>query len=176
MGTSHAGKSRFGAFLKKELHELIPPTIYFLIAFTLLLVTQALVLEGYAPDAVDISKAVIGALIAGKVLLIADAFSFVDRYPDRPALWNTLWKTLIYNLAALLVRYLEAVIPLWIDKGSFGAGNAALFAEIHWPHFWLVQMWLAVLFFVYCAAVETIRRVGRQQFRALFFGSRAGAT
>lgn len=158
-----------GAFLKKELRELIPPTIFFLIAFLLLLLTQALVLEQYGIDKLDLVQAVIGALIAGKVLLIVDAFHFVDRFPDRPLIWNTLGKALLYNIAALLFRYLEAAIPLWLDHG-FSAGNATLMAAVHWPHFWLVQLWLAVLFLIYCAAREFFHAIGRERVLALFFG------
>lgn len=166
-------KGGVGAFLKKELLELIPPTLFFLVAFALLLLTQALVLEDYGIDLLNLGQAVIGALVAGKVLLIVNAFPFVDRYPARPLIWNTLWKALIYNLAALFIRYLEALIPRWIDKGSFGAGNDALFAEIHWPHFWLVQLWLAVLFLIYCAGCELSRALGRDKLIALFFGPRS---
>lgn len=165
-------RSRVWAVIKKEVRELIPPTVFFLVAFTLLLVTQALVLEDYGVDLLDLGQAVIGALIAGKILLIVDIFPFVDRYPTRPLIWNTLWKALVYNIAALIVRYLEAVIGLWIDKGSFGAANDALFAGIHWPHFWLVQLWLAVLFLVYCAGCELSRALGRETLIALFFGPR----
>jgi hypothetical protein len=162
-----------GAFLKKEVRELIPPTIFFMISFALLLLTQALVLKDYGVDLFDIGQAVIGALIVGKVLLIVNAFPFVDRYPARPLIWNTLWKALVYNIAAILVRYLEAVIGLWIDHGSFGAANDALFAGIHWPHFWLVQLWLAVLFLIYCAGGELSRAIGREKLIALFFGPRS---
>jgi hypothetical protein len=165
-------KHHAGSILKKELRELIPPTVFFMITFTLLLITEALVEADYGIDTIEFGKAVIGALIVGKVLLIVDIFPFIDRYPARPLIWNTLWKTVIYNVAALIVRYLEALIGLWIDKGSLGAANDALFAEIHWPHFWLIQLWLAVLFLVYCGGAELSRAIGRDKLIALFFGPR----
>lgn len=166
---------RVGIVLKRELRELIPPTLFFLVAFSLLLVTQALVLLDYGIDLLKLSQAVIGALVAGKILLIVNVFPFVDRYPARPLIWNTLWKALVYNLAALIFRYLEALIPLWIEHGSLATGSDALFAAIHWPHFWLVQLWLAVLFLIYCAVCELSRALGRDRLLALFFGRRAGA-
>jgi preprotein translocase subunit SecG len=166
-------KHRFGAVLKKELRELIPPAIYFFIAFTLLLVTQALVEDEFGSvEALDLGKAVIGALLVGKILLIVDAFRFIDRYPDRPLIWNTLWKTAIYFVTALVFQYLEGMIPLWIDRGSLGAGSEAFFAAIRWPHFLLVQVWLLVLLFVYCAGRELFRKVGQEQVWGWFFGAR----
>ena len=169
----HAGKHRATSILKKELRELIPPVIYFFIAITLLLVTHALVEEELGGvEVLDFGKAAIGALLVGKILLIVDAFHFIDRYPDRPLIWNTLWKTAIYFVTALIFQYLEGMIPLWIDHGSLSAGNDAFFAAISWPHFWLVQLWLFVLLFVYCAGRELFRKVGREQVWAWFLGSR----
>lgn len=171
-GTGQRPRRSVGAVIMKEVREVIPPTVFFFFTFTLLLVTQALVLEGYGVDTLDMGKAAIGALLVGKILLIADKLPFIDRFPDRPLIWNTLWKALIYNIGALLFRYLEAVIPLAIDHG-FGAANEQLFASIHWPHFILVQLWLAVLFVVYCGARELIRSIGPERVRALFLGGAA---
>ena len=39
-----------------------------------------------------------------------------------------------------------------------------------WSEFWLIQMWLAVLFFVYCAAREMVRVVGKDKIIRMFFG------
>ena len=41
---------------------------------------------------------------------------------------------------------------------------------IVWPLFWLVQMWLLVLLFVYCTLRELIRAIGKRKLTALFFG------
>lgn len=156
----------------KETKALIPPIIYFLIAFNLLLVTQALISEDYAINTYDVSIAVIGALVVGKILLIVDNITIVDLFNDKPLIYNTIWKTIIYNVAALAIRYAEAVIPLTIDNKSFGQANDVLFSTIQWPHFWLVQAWLTVLFFIYCAARELVRRVGAHTVREMFLGTR----
>ncbi len=167
--------SRFSRVIGRELRELVAPSIFFFIAFGLLVITQALVLEEYGIQSAELGKAAIGALVAGKIFLIADRFPFINRFPGRPLIYNTLWKAFIYNVAALLFRYLERVIPLIGDKGSFGAANDALLAAISWPHFLLVQLWLAVLFLGYCAARELIRAVGRDRVRELFFGRKTPA-
>jgi len=156
----------------KEIKALIPAIIYFLIAFNLLLVTQALISEDYVITKIDFSVAIVGALVVGKVLLIVDSIPVVNLFDNKPLIYNTIWKTFVYNIAALLVRYLEALIPLLIDDKSFGQANDVLFSTIHWPHFWLVQAWLVVLFFVYCAAREVVRKVGADTVRTMFLGPR----
>jgi Ni/Fe-hydrogenase subunit HybB-like protein len=113
---------------------------------------------------------VIGALIVGKVVLIADALPFINRYPDKPLIYKVIWKTIIYVLAAFLVRLAEHLVPLIIKYGSFREKIERLADEIVWPHFWIIYLWLSVLLFVYCALRELIRAIGRDQVPRLFFG------
>ena len=84
-----------------------------------------------------------------------------------------MWKTVIYAAAALLIHYLEHLVPLWWRTGELGVANRQLVSEIVWPHFWAIQLWLIVLLFVYCALRELIRAIGREQVMAMFFGRRA---
>ncbi|WP_281171349.1 hypothetical protein [Desulfatirhabdium butyrativorans] len=41
-----------------------------------------------------------------------------------------------------------------------------------WPQFWLIQMWLAVLFLIYCAMRELVRVIGRDKVIHMFFTSK----
>jgi hypothetical protein len=84
-----------------------------------------------------------------------------------------VWKTVIYAAAALLIHYLEHLVPLWWRTGDLGAAHRQLVHEIVWPHFWGIQLWLIVLLFVYCALRELIRAIGREQVLAMYFGRRA---
>ena len=79
--------------VKNEFLELLPPTIFFFIAIGLLMLTKRLVLKQYDIHVSDFAVVVVGALIIGKVVLIADHFSFVDKYPGKPLIYNVLWKT-----------------------------------------------------------------------------------
>lgn len=154
--------------LKHEFLEVLPPMIFFLIAFMLILATQRLILREYNLPLTGVGAAVVGALIVGKVVLIADKFRFVNKFPDKPLLYNVVWKTTIYMGATFLVRYIEHLAPLWKKHGTFIEANRAMFEEIVWPHFWLLMMWLAVLFFVYCALRELVRAIGKEKVVQLF--------
>ncbi|MDZ4736291.1 MAG: hypothetical protein SGJ07_08065 [Rhodospirillaceae bacterium] len=159
-------------WLGREIREILPPTIFFFIAFALLLVTQSLVLKEHGIDVWDWGRAIVGALIVGKVVLIVDKFHFIDRYPDRPLIWNALWKTLIYNIAATAVHYLEKLLPLIFDGKGLAAANRTLFAATDWEHIVLIHMWLAVLLLAYCCARELVRAVGPDKVRHMFFHAR----
>jgi hypothetical protein len=156
--------------IKHEVLAVIPPTLFFFVAIGLLMLTKRLMLQQYGIPISDFATVVIGALIVGKAVLIADALPFINRFPERPLIYNVVWKTIIYVLAAFLVRLAEHLVPLIIKYGSFREAIERGVDEIVWPHFWVIYLWLSVLLFVYCALRELIRAIGRDQVLRLFFG------
>ena len=87
-------------------------------AFNVITFTKGLMLEEYGIKFSGFITATIGALIVAKVVLIADKIPFINKYPDRPLIYNVVWKTGIYVVVALVVRFLEYVIPLWWHIGT----------------------------------------------------------
>ena len=158
--------------VKEELLELLPPTIFFFVAFHIIVVSRALMLREYGVKVSAVAGATIGALLVGKVVLLADKLPAVNRFPDKPLIYNVAWKTLIYVLGALVVHYLEHLVPVWWRMGNLATANRHLLDEVVWPHFWAVQLWLVILLFVYCALRELIRAIGAREVRAMFFGGR----
>jgi hypothetical protein len=161
---------KLSALLWKEIQELIPPTIFFFIAFNLLAFTNALNLKQYGISLSTFAIATLGALVVGKVVLITDKLPFINQFPDKPLIYNVVWKTIIYALAAFLIRYLERLIHFLFQYGSLSSANRHLFEEVVWPHFWAIQIWLLVLLFLYCGLRELIRVVGRHTVVEMFFG------
>nr|MBS0021514.1 hypothetical protein [Gammaproteobacteria bacterium] len=157
--------------LKHELVEAIPPAVFFFVAFHVIAFTRALMLEQHGIRVSTFMAATIAALIVAKVVLIVDLLPFVNRFPEKPLIYNVVWKTGIYMVAALLVRYLEHLIPFVREHGDLALANRHLLDEVVWPHFWFVQIWLLVLFFMYCTLREFVRAVGRERVVQLFFGS-----
>ena len=158
--------------IKNDFFEILPPTIFFLIAFLLILFTKLMILSEYGISWTGFGAAVVGAMLVGKVVLMVDKLPFVNKFPERPLVYNTLWKSFIYFLAALLVRYLMQVVPLLRKHENLVEANRHLVNEVVWPHFWLLQMWLAVLFLIFCAMRGLIRVIGRDKVIKIFFGSR----
>jgi hypothetical protein len=166
-----------GARMKKVLEKLweeflkvLPPTIFFLIALTLLAIARALFLRSYGITPSSQLQIVIGALILGKSVLIADLLPFVNRYPGKPLIYNVAWKSLIYNLVALLIHYVERLLDYWKDFGGFVGANREMFEKMVWPHFWGVQILLLMLLVPYSIAHEIARIIGGKRFHELFFG------
>jgi hypothetical protein len=154
--------------LKHELRELVPVTLFFFVAFQLLALTQSLMLKQYGIDVTTFLAATLMALIVAKAVVLTDHFALVNRYPEKPLLYNAVWKTIIYFCVSLVVRYIEHLIEAWRKSAGFAEANHRLFAEIVWPHFWAVQLWLLVLLFVYCGFRELVRALGRERIVAMF--------
>jgi hypothetical protein len=165
--------SRLLERIMEEVREVIPPTVFFFFAFLIISVSRALLLRQYGVQVSVMAGVVLAALLVGKVVLLADMLPFVNRFPEKPLMYNVLWKTAIYTVAALLAHYLEHLVPIWWREGEFVAAQRHLAAEIVWPHFWVIQMWLVVLLFLYCSLRELIRAIGRERVVAMFLGGRS---
>jgi hypothetical protein len=156
--------------LQEEFKALLPPTIFFFVALHLVALIRVLMLKGTGIALSTSWQVTVAALILGKAVLVADLLPFINRYPDKPLVYNVAWKTTIYVLVAMLVHYVEHLIDFWREAGGFIAGNQKLFAEIVWPHFWAIQILLAVLILMYCTMHELVRVIGPEQVRHIFFG------
>jgi hypothetical protein len=163
--------SNFFSRVKREIFEVIPAVIFFFIVFELLAFTQTLILHGHGIEVSTFLKAAIAALIIGKVILLTDLLPIMNRFPNRPLVYNIVWKTVIYMVAALLVRYAEHLIPLIFKHKDLVVANNHLLDEVIWSHFCIVQIWLLICFFMYCTVRELIRILGREKVLSKFFGS-----
>ena len=158
--------------IKREILGAIPPVIFFFIVFQLLAFTRALILKEYGIQVSIFLNATIAALIVGKVVLLADLLPFINRFPNKPLIYNIVWKTFIYIVAALLVRYVEHLIPLIREYKNLKVANIHLLDEVVWSNFWFIQIWLLICFFMYSTIRELVRILGREQVRSMFFGTR----
>ena len=159
--------------LKEEFFKLLPPTIFFFVALHIVAFVHVLMLErtGISPSS-SVSIA-IAALLLGKAVLIADMLPIINRFPNKPLIYNVAWKTVIYWLISVAIHYVERLIEFWRQTGSFAAGNKKLLAEIIWPHFWAIQIILFVLIAMYCMMHELVRVMGREKVMKIFFGPMA---
>src|SRR5881394_1501804 len=156
--------------LKEEFFKILPPMIFFFVALHIIMFIRVLMLEGtgVAPSS-SISIAV-AALILGKAVLLADMLPLINRFPNKPLIYNVAWKTVIYWLVATLIHYLERLVDFWRQTGGFVAGNQKLLSEIIWPHFWAIQLILLVLIVMYCTMHELVRVIGKEKVLRIFFG------
>jgi hypothetical protein len=163
--------SKFVHGVKHLIIELIPPATFFFVAFQLLAFSRALMLKQYGIELTAFVTATIAALVAAKVVLLANLLPFINRFPGRPLIYNIIWKTPIYFVVAFAVRYLEELYRYYRKHGELAAANRHLLDDIIWPHFLLIQIWLVLLLIMYCTTDELVRARGWDRVRELFFGA-----
>jgi hypothetical protein len=140
------------------------------VALHIVAFVRVLMLKGTGIAPLSTMSIAVAALILGKAVLIADLMPMVNRFPNKPLIYNVAWKTLIYLVMATLIHYVERLIDFWRQTGGFVAGNQKLLADIIWPHFWAIQIILFVLISMYCTMHELVRVMGREKVMRIFFG------
>ena len=94
----------------------------------------------------------------------------INRFPNKPLIYNVTWKTLIYLAMSAVIHYLERLVESWRHAGGLIAANQKLLSEMVWPHFWAIQLILLVLIAMYCTIHELVRVIGRDKLLRIFFG------
>ena len=162
--------TKLSAKLKEEFFALLPPTIFFFVALHIVAFVRVLMLKGTGISPLGSVSVAVAALILGKAVLLADMLPVINRFPDKPLIYNVTWKTLIYLVVSALIHYLERVVEFWRQAGSLVAGNEKLLSEMVWPHFWAIQLVLFVLIAMYCTIHELARVIGKEKVLRIFFG------
>jgi len=162
--------SKLFARIKEEFYEVLPPTIFFFVMLHIVAIVRVLMLKGTGVAASMPFQVTVAALVLGKAVLIADHLPLINRYPDKPLVYNVVWKTVIYVLIATVIHYVERLIDFSRAAGSVSAGSEKMLAEIVWPHFFAIEIILLVLIVMYNTMHELVRVVGRDKVLEMFFG------
>ena len=161
---------RFADFILRELREALPATLFFLAAFHMIAVTKTVILADYHLDATRSAFATVAALIVAKSILLVEKMR-IARLFSRPRLASVLWKTLLFGVVASAFRVLEEVIPAMSAHEGLVVATRQAFGAVSWAHFWVIQMWLLALLFLYCLAAELVRVIGPAKVRAILLSS-----
>lgn len=164
---------RVGAFLLREIREILPPTIFFCIGFNLILLTTNLLLAGYNAKFSSFMLATAAALVVGKAVLVANAMRSLRRYDRAPLVRPIVFKTMFYWAVVLVARLLEHFIKFWVVEhhpaSSFMPHMVATFS---WDRFIAIQLWILVLFLVYVTASELNHLFGEGELWHILWTSR----
>ena len=116
---------RVGAFLLRELREMLPPTIFFFIAFNLILLTTNLLVANYGAAFGSFMLVTGGALVVGKAVLVANATQSIRRYDRAPLIRPILFKAAFYWAVVLVGRLLEHWIRFWLVEHALSSTASA---------------------------------------------------
>ena len=169
-GPSAGFVRRVGAFLVREFREILPPTIFFLIGFNLIVLTTNLLIADYGAQFASFMIATASALVVAKAVLVANAMPVIRRYDRAPLIRPILFKTVFYWAAVAIVRLLEHWIRYRFGgEYVFGGFVPHAIANFSWDRFIAVQLWIFVLFLVYVTASEFNRLFGHGELSRILF-------
>lgn len=163
--------SGFISKLKQEIINAIPAIIYFCIAFNLINFTEGLYYTAGYLNSYSYLAVTMGALVAGKVLIIVNTFPFINAFPNKPLIYNIAWKSLIYSVAVLLVRVLEDYIHIAWQYDNVRSAYQLVKTKLTLAPFWGTQMWLTLIFFVFVVFSEFTRVIGKDKIKLILLGS-----
>ncbi|MEM7497224.1 MAG: hypothetical protein AAF371_04435 [Pseudomonadota bacterium] len=149
---------------------MLPPTVFFVISFNVIVLTVEMVERGGVASASAHLAATLAGMVCGKAVLVADRLPFFNRYPEHPLIWNTAWKAGLYVLVTFLFRLLKKLLSAAAGEYGFAAGIEAEAAHFGWARFFAIQLWLVILFFAYAGFGELVNEIGRERVLSMFFG------
>jgi hypothetical protein len=171
--TLAATADRTGHVVGHTIQHMLPPTIYFFIAFNLIVFTTNLMVHDYWFHAAAFVIASTTALIVGKAVVVADHIRLIDRFRGAPLIQPILYKTIFYTLVVFVVRLVERVIHLLLDDRGLGPAFHAFVNDFTWHRFVAIQIWIFVCFLLYVTATELSYLLGEGQLFRLFFRHRS---
>lgn len=74
--------------IKEELLAMVPPTLYFFVILHIVALIRALMIKGTGVTLDTTTSVTIAALVLGKSVLLADMLPFINRFPEKPLIWN----------------------------------------------------------------------------------------
>jgi hypothetical protein len=157
-------------FLKKEILELLPPTIFFFLVFQVMSFARGLLVKEYDLTLSSTTSAFIGAIIVGKSILIVDALPMLKWFHQKRLIYTVLWRIFFYLLIVVIFQFLETLIPLISKYGSISSAIDHIFEEIRWDHFFAIHVILLLFIIIYALITAVVETIGRKEFIKIFFG------
>jgi len=148
---------------------MLPPTIYFFIAFNLIVFTTNLMVHDYWFRAAAFVIASTTALVVGKTVVVVDQVRLIDHFRGAPLIQPILYKTIFYALVVFVVRVVERSIHLALDDRGLGPAFHAFVMDFTWRRFVAIQIWIFVCFLLYVTAIELNAALGKGRMTSLLF-------
>ena len=160
-----------GSWKNKFFHgmaEYVINAIYLALVFAAFTQYRRLVLAAHDIIYTNYWVAVIQALILGKVIMIGAVFRLGRSLEQRPLIYSTLYKSVVFTFLVLGFNLIEhAIKGLWTGQGL--AGGFAEFLD-RWPHELLAgSLVIFVALIPFFAFKELGRVLGKEKIGALFF-------
>ncbi len=142
--------------------------LFFLAGFLLVLLIVKLALAQYSIESAALGRAVVGALIAAKVVLVFDETPLGRLFRTFPRIISVAYKTLAYGLGFIVLSLLERTIDAWRELGAPDAALHYVTEQMGIHRLLSLALGITLVFFVYFTFSEISDHVGKDVLRDLF--------
>ena len=156
--------------VKKEGRKVIVTAVFFAIGFCIILIHNRLLTEGTGFRTASFARALIGGLIAAKVLTSVDMLPFFDAFPHKPIVYNIGWKTFLYAAGTVVFLYMEPFLKHLVGRAGLYASHSEALRELMLARTWATMIWMVVLLLVFVTMKEISRVIGKDQLKRIFLG------
>jgi hypothetical protein len=158
--------------IKHEMTQVFRVTLYFFIAFGIILTLKKLFLSQYNIGFYDISGVVVGALIMGKVVPLLDHTGLGRTFSKSYLILNVLFKTIVYSLIADSLYLLEHVIKARDEHGGFVESLSHAIEHPNTNQILIIILCTFVALFIYNSFSAVNDHLGKNGLYKLFFTRR----
>jgi beta-phosphoglucomutase family hydrolase len=130
---------------------------------------RMLLLRRFSDEQFEYGAGLVNALILTKIILTGDILHLGRRHENKPLIYPTIWKSLLFALLAAAFYVVEHIIRGLLRGGGIGAGLNSLRA-VGAVEFFGRSLVMFFAFIPFFALRETGRALGEARLRELFFG------
>ena len=144
-------------------------TLYFLIWFGILMFLKTMILSEYKVQFSGVSKAVVGALILAKVVLVIDRIPLSPWTRKHSAIYFIIFRTLLSNFGVFVVLVLEHAFKARHEYGGFKGALINVFQHSDMYHVWVVITVVSISVFWFNVLFVLRKYLGEHELSQLFF-------
>jgi len=151
-----------------EFKSVLLATLFFAAWFLAMVVIKTLILAGYQVEFSGVLKALIGALVVGKVVLVLAHVNLGSWIRKQPAWLDVVLRTFLYTAGIFLVLLGEKMFHERHEHEGFGASLVGAFESANANEVWAKTICVSWALLVFNALTVAHRRLGTAGLLGLF--------
>jgi hypothetical protein len=156
-------------WIREEARKTRPIFIFFLVGFLLVLLIVKLTLAQYSIGVSALSRALLGAVMAAKVVLILENTPLARPLGQLPRIFDIVLKSLLYGAGVILLGFLERIIDCERHTATFLLGLQAAVDSLNLHWLLAVSLGVTIVFAVYFTFCEISKVMGEGALREFFW-------
>jgi hypothetical protein len=160
--------------LRHKLIEYAFNVVYLMLVFTAFTQYRRFLLAEYSITYTNYWAGLFGALVFGKVIMIGSVFRLGRWLEDKPLIFPTIYKAILFCGFIFAFRVVEYAIKGLLHGDGLAAALGEFFAQKGTEEVLANTLVVLVALIPFFAVKELGRVLGRERVAALFFRNRAG--